>query len=217
MYNIGTISFKFKKQCENYTRNLINNLGVNKKIDHNHLNYTFFCDLLKNHPEYNIKVGCGIDYFYIIQNPVNKQGLQTMIKRIDGTEEDFSWVYCCKFKKRTVIEDLKNAMREAIDIQIFNYKSKCNNLICNYCKDSNALTKYHVDHIYPFSKLYDDFLKDNLDYPKTFGNNKLNFKTCFNDTDNKFKNDWVSYHLNNATFQILCIDCNSKKSNLIKS
>ena len=36
----------------------------------------------------------------------------------DGSETDFSWVYCCQFKERTNIDDLLRAMRNAIKYDI---------------------------------------------------------------------------------------------------
>jgi hypothetical protein len=69
-----------------------------------------------------IKNGVGIDYFYIIPNPINHNYYQTMIKRLDKSIIDFSWVHCCKFKVRSITEDLTTAMREAIKKETMAYK-----------------------------------------------------------------------------------------------
>jgi hypothetical protein len=57
-------------------------------IHREHIDYIFFEYLLKNHHDYNIKIGDRIDYLYIIPNPINNMYYQTMIKRLDK-------VYCC--------------------------------------------------------------------------------------------------------------------------
>jgi len=88
-YNIGNI---VNKACEEYTRAKIKFLGW-CIIDKNHIDYTFFENLLKNHNEWVEKVGVGIDYFYIIPNPIIDKYYQTMINRLDKSIIDFSWVY----------------------------------------------------------------------------------------------------------------------------
>ena len=92
--------------------------------------FLFFHDLLKNHPEYETKKGCGIDYFFIERNPIMKKYYQTMIKRTDGTVIDFSWVYCCQFKVRTNKDDLYRAKRETIKHDTIKFKQSQIKLIC---------------------------------------------------------------------------------------
>jgi len=45
-----------------------------------------------------------------------------MIKRLDKSIIDSSWVYCYKFKVRSTTEDLRAAMREAIKEETITYK-----------------------------------------------------------------------------------------------
>ena len=52
---------------------------------------------------------------------MNDKYYQTMIKRLDKSIIDFSWVYCCKFKVRSITEDLTAAMREAIKEETITY------------------------------------------------------------------------------------------------
>jgi len=212
-YNIGDIHFKTKKECENYTRNIINNLGC-CIIKKNHTHFSFFDNLIKNHPEYNDKIGIGIDYFYIEPNAINNKYYQTMIKRLDGSETDFSWVYCCQFKERATKYDLVCAMREAIKYDTINYKKKQNKLICNFCKTEKELYEnYHVDHHNPsFQTLKNNFLQlTKKTIPLSFGDCKKYKLSIFKYEDEDFKNDWVDYHNQNCNFQILCRDCNIRK------
>ena len=80
-YYIGELEFKTKKDCETYTRNIINTLGC-CEIKKDNAYFIFFNNLIKNHPKYELKKGAGIDYFFIEHNPIAK-GYQTMIKNID--------------------------------------------------------------------------------------------------------------------------------------
>ena len=211
-YNIGDLEFKTKKECENYTRNIINDLGC-CVIQKDHKHFSFFESLIQNHPEYEDKKGVGIDYFYIEPNPLNRRSFQTMIKRLDESEIDFSWVYCCRFRERTTIDYLLDAMREAIKYDTINFKQQ-SDLICNFCKTEKELYEnYHVDHYNPsFQTLKDNFLKlTKKQVPLSFGDCKKYYTTIFKDEDEEFKNDWVDYHNKNCNFQILCRDCNLRK------
>jgi len=212
-YFIGELEFKTKKECKTYTTNIINNLGC-CIINKDHIYFSFFDNLIQNHPNCDDKKGIGIDYFYIEPNPLVRKHYQTMIKRLDGSEIDFSWVYCCQFKERTTNDDLLRSMREAIKYDIINYKQKQGKLICNFCKTENELYEnFHVDHHNPsFQTLKDNFLQLTKKHiPLSFGDCKIYNLTIFKEEDEDFKNDWVDYHNKNCNFQILCRDCNLRK------
>jgi len=210
-YNIGDIQFKTKKECETYTRNIINSLGC-CTINKTHTQFNFFENLLKNHQEYTDKMGTGIEYFYIIKNPLNKKCFHAMIQRTDGSKTDFSWLDCCKFKKRSTKEDLTKAMREAVKFDMIEFK-RSNKLICNLCNVENLpYDKYHIDHVEPsFKTLSEDFLKTKQNIPTTFSECKTTYTTIFKDEDKEFKNEWFLYHHNNCKLQVLCSCCNFKK------
>lgn len=213
-YCIGELEFKTKKECENYTRDIINNLGccvINKE----HTYFNFFNNLIQNHPEYDDKKGIGIDYFYIIPNPFIRKYNQTMIKRLDGSYTDFSWIYCCQFKLKTTDYHLSRAMREAIKHETIKYKQKQSKLICNFCKTENEFYEnYHVDHNNPsFKILKSMFLQSTKkQIPLTFEDCKIYTVSIFKNEDKDFKNDWIDYHNKNCNFQILCRDCNLRKN-----
>jgi hypothetical protein len=213
-YYIGKLEFKTKKECENYTRNIIYNLGC-CIINKDHPQFNFFDNLIKNHPNYEDKKGIGINYFYIQPNPFIKKYYQTMIKRLDDSDTDFSWIYCCQFKERTAYNELIRAMRIAIKDDIINYKQKQSKLICNFCKNENELYEnYHVDHNNPsFQTLKDNFLQSIKNtIPSLFDDCKIYNTPIFKDKDKDFKNEWIEYHNKNCNLQILCRDCNLKKS-----
>ena len=214
-YYIGKLEFKTKKECEDYTRNIINTLGC-CKINKDHKNFSFFNDLLKNHSEYNDKKGVGIKYFYIQPNALNKKCYATLIKRLDGSKIDFSWLYCCKFKTYTNNHDLIQAMRQAIRHDIIKYK-KQSKLICNFCSvDDKPYSNYHVDHDEPsFKTLTDNFLQSTKkQIPSSFGGCETTHVTIFNDEDEDFENEWNTYHNKHCNLQILCKDCNLKKKKI---
>ena len=213
IYYIGKLEFKTKKDCVNYTRKIINNLGC-CKIDREHEYFNFLDNLIKNHSEYFEKIGSGVDYYYIVSNALNKKYYQTMIKRLDGLNIVFSWVHCCEFKARNINYSLNYAMRQAIKDDVIKYKQDQKELICNFCNVINIpYSEYHVDHDEPpFRVIKDNFLKLNNNIsPLLFGKCSETNIPIFKDEDNIFKNEWVEYHNKNSSFQILCKSCNIKK------
>ena len=70
----------------------------------------FLFELIKNHPDYDLKAGCGISDFFIKRTQWNNNGFY--IKRLDGTETDFSYLVC--LNPRTKLQKIKTACRSAI-------------------------------------------------------------------------------------------------------
>ena len=146
-----------------------------------------------------------------------KKYFQTMIKRVDGSEIDFSWVYCCQFRERTSKDNLIRSMRMAIKGDIIDFKQKQKKLICNFCKSVNELNEdYHVDHDNPsFQTIKDNFLQETTKpIPTSFDDCKIFKISIFKDEDKVFKDDWIDYHKKNSNFQILCRGCNLKKQKI---
>jgi hypothetical protein len=218
MNSIEIPKFKTKKQQEEYTRDLLSSLGcciITKDSKY----FNFFIFLINNHPDKDLKIGLGIENFRIMKNPLNFKCYQTCIIRIDGSEEIFSWRYSIKNKDKEdpkeIINcynyDLNSALRSSISDQILKFKNS-NIMCCNICKKKDKIIDFHVDHIVPFSKIKEDFLKNNkapLEFDK---DDKLSYRK-FKQTDELFELEWRLHHLENASYQILCRDCNIKKSN----
>ena len=206
-YSIGLLEFSSIKQCENYTRNILKNLGFTK-IYKNNNHFNFIHDLLKNHNEYNEKVGLGIDYFEIKPNRLNKNP-ELYIHRVDNTDVIFSWRYCCSLKSRDYLCD---AMRSSISKDIIQFK-KSSKLTCNLCNIENLpFGEFHIDHNKnSFHSIYKKFMEVNtLKIPTIFQRN--NFNTCeFMDNDYEFKKNWIEFHNKNCDLQVLCKSCNLKK------
>lgn len=205
-YYIGDIGFKTKKDCLNYTREKIKTIGECIEIPDEEM--TFFINLIKNHPEYEHKIGVGIKTFYIKKDKYGN--MATYIKKIDDSDDVFSWTYCCQFKKRDNNFYLNRALRHTIVCDILKFKDD-NELKCKLC-DSTTSTEYHVDHVYPFCHLVDDYCL-NKKIPKSFDDvSRLSFEIKFKKDDFIFEKEWLEYHRTNAKLQILCKTCNLKKS-----
>ena len=212
-YYIGNIGFKSKRECQSYARMTINNLGRCKIMKGDDA-FEFMYNLIRNHPHFEEKRGSGIDYFYIQRNAMNPKGLETMIKRMDGSDVDFSWVYCCQFKQRTEHDELVKSMRSAIKECIMEYKQQQPTLICSYCKKTDEnYGNYHVDHEHPsFLVLQTTFLQSvQKPIPSSFTDCPKSHVTQFKEEDEEFRNEWLLFHNSHCNYQILCQTCNLRK------
>lgn len=214
-YPLGEFTFRTKKACKEYVSYLINGLGCGACIEPNHPHWDIFNALINNHPEKDQKIGVGIAYFWIQKNAVGGGGLTTMIKRTDGSFADFSWRYCCEFKQRPIIEHITKAMRYSVIDHIkkfkqeFGCKFKCSS--CNV--EGTSSQDFHVDHIYPFCRIKDEFLSQ---VKKEIIPTRVALTDCgatrFHEDDYEFEQLWIDFHNSKAQLQILCAGCNLSKS-----
>jgi hypothetical protein len=213
-YTIGKLAFSTKKDCLKYTRSIINQLGC-CKITKSHAQYEFFSNLLHNHLNSKEKIGVGIDYFFIQPNSFIKKYYETMIKRMDGSEIDFSWNKCCQFKKNNnSMEELIKAMRYATKLDILKFRNKHEaHLICSYCHCTDKEKEYHVDHENPsFHVLKNNFLQSTTKtLPTRFDEDPSNHATIFQKSDEPFEMEWRQFHQQHCNLQILCKKCNLTK------
>lgn len=213
MYKILSEEFKTKKEMEQYISNLIKSLGF-CEITKEHEQFKFFKSMIKNHPYYKEIKGEGIKSFMINRNKLNLSSFHLTVKTKDGKENDYSYRKCCQ-KKYSKDEYLIRVMRASIYPQIKEYLKQNKKKKCNICKIENIDKTFHVDHVIPFHKIKDDYLKLCDNKPTQFKNGK-NGSKIFLEEDTEFKINWNKYHEKNATYQILCDKCNYKKSNKLE-
>lgn len=206
--NIGELSFNTKQQAIKFTRDLIIVLE-NDIVDCDNNYYTFFENLISNHPEAEEKIGCGIKYFFFNRNILNN-ALQTNIRRVDNSTVNFSWISCCNSKGKTINQSLISAMRNSIAYQSIEFRDLAI-MKCRYCGDEGC--DMHIDHeTIPFKTISKNFLELHSDgVPSSFDKCEKTNLTMFKKTDIDFANDWNAYHKKLANLQVLCKTCNLKK------
>jgi hypothetical protein len=207
---IGELRFDSKSAAQNYTRNIIVSLGY-CKVTSTHEHFNFFIDLIKNLSNYKSKIGCGVDYFHIVPNALQKKSYHINLVRKDKTEIDISWKNAASSKWVEPADNLTNAMRVAISPDISKFRS-ISKIECNECGVMDEGVTFHVDHVSPsFKDLHDNFLKNNkLQLPTQFDDDEF-FRAKFKKTDSEFTKKWLTYHRNNCELQILCMPCNCRK------
>ena len=142
----------------------------------------FLREIIQNHPEANIKIGCGIDHFEIRKTPWGNHCF--IIIRIDGSIIDFSYLSCLRGsgEKDRKYKDAKQAAREAVNPLIKKIKIFRDNEI------------HH--HFISFDNIFKNWLKENSDADlKT--NNVDNYETITRFVNPETTFSFVKYHIAN--------------------
>ena len=207
--------FTSKTECDKYIRNkkndIITELQYPNKICPTDKWFEFLMEIVNVHKDKEIKIGIGINYFYFVKDKYNCDQLR--ISRIDDSTIDISYMYSKITEKREEIINkrcLNDSLRNSINEQIFDYKKKQElPLKCKNCGDVNNC---EIDHIFPFHQIRTNFFKtiNKNEIPNVFIENNCN--RIFRDSDIEFENKWKKYHLEHASYQVLCKNCNRKKS-----
>jgi len=121
-----------------------------------------------------------------------------------GDWEDFSYDKALKNPNSNLITDVTRAFRYEISNQILDYKSQ-HQLIGN--------SEFHVDHVVPFKKLFEDFLKEHNLQLQDIELQEIEMKIHRHKIqDRKLAKAWQDYHREKAELQILTVEENLKKS-----
>ena len=204
MYFIYNQSFSSKMKCKNYTRELLKR-NLNKTIQEGE-DFNYLMSMINLHPNKQRKIGDGIESFHIKRDFYNNVAL--FINQKTEKLVSVSWITICNFKAPTIIHLFKQALRQAIEDQIYEFRQKKyreNKLICEICLSTE---KIQIDHIKQFQEIYDEFLEEwDFDIPKYYTKDNAN-KCKFLEEDLELKSIWYNFHKEKATLRPLCRSCN---------
>ena len=114
--------------------------------------------LLERHPEYNQKVGAGIDRFEVMLSTIH--GTQYFkINRVDGSGTDFSYLTCIRGMAPSRKTEVSRAFREVVRMDLFRardaFYSKHRDvdglLSCAVTKNKIRSDEGHMDHRPPMT------------------------------------------------------------------
>ena len=203
MYIIGNNSFKAQYEIKNFIKELFTINGYGKA---NPTTHSFLLELIKRHPDYETKLGVGINYFTICNNPYSRnKSFHLTFTRIDGSIDDISINLCIKGKKLTNKQQTLNAMRHSIRKEIREFKMNTEQR-CSLCGIIGV--DFDCDHYgIEFKDISESFI-GKYDVCNSFASDEC--FTCFEDIE--YKNKWIDYHNERAKLQLLCIPCHKNKS-----
>ena len=140
----------------------------------------FLKELLKSHPEYDMKVGCGIKDFFVEKTTYGTLGFN--IIREDGSTTDFSFMQCVSPKSK--LTEIKCACRTAIrpTIEILR-------------KDSSLIVHHHF---ISFDRIVSSWLRNNPDLDLSINETQDNSQETYFLNPNTIKS-FIQYHQDKAT------------------
>jgi hypothetical protein len=198
-----------QKLLKTHFQEVINTIGKCNSIKSEYPDYYLeFLEVFKRHPNYPDKfmdiIDIKIDYFQIYRIQ-----LVVYIIKTNGEIDDVSVLNSCITGKPK--NNLKIAMRVAIQPQIDEYRNTQTNKLCELCNITENIEIDHHSELQPFEKLYNDYMtKNTLEIPFDFDNNSLHLK-CFNENGKEFSEEWIKFHKDNAILRMLCKKCNGKQ------
>lgn len=192
---------------------------ANKEIPQNTKEFDILFDLLQNHPYVGEKIGNGVDYFYVQPSKWKINQYNFMIKRLDGTSVDFSYIKCLHPKRLSSINYNWNSIfREIISPQIEQFKLAAFNTVCvkNKFVCSHTNLKFdkqyaQVDHVYPltFESILNEFIViNNIDVNKLILTEDTGTSETVKIVDIKLRNNFYNFHKQRAVLRLVCINAN---------
>lgn len=152
---LSTKSFKTQKEAREYFRAMLNRYVPGERV--NPEDSRDLLALIERHPEAPMKIGIGIDYFKVIKTPDGSNCFY--IVRGDGSGTDFSYYSCVSGKAPTRKQEVSEAFREAVKLDIWNkrdnfYKEHARQdglLPCAKTKEWIRREDGHIDHMPPMT------------------------------------------------------------------
>lgn len=154
MIEVNGEKFKTKGALIKKIRSVLNESDIKKTLCGE--DFLFMLSILKMHPSYSIKEGPGVSSIFIKTNPLYKRNRCFWIKRIDGSETDFSFMQCLNPKNN--LSKFLAACRLSISETMINFKISSLNLVKTCPETGIALNRFnsHVDHSPP---VFDQIVK----------------------------------------------------------
>lgn len=205
---INNENFYTKKALQDKIKEILWKYNLNEIVNND--DFDFLCAVFKYHPDSDLKVGSGINYIKVKQNPVYTNTRGFWLYRLDGTDTDISYTECLTPTSKR--KKVYNACRTAIEPSILAFK---NNIFLNateeiYCPYTNEkLTFYtsHVDHEKPleFLTLINMFITQ---YRIDIDSISINDATPDGIVQDKFNDKvleqlWIDFHNSHAKLRVL--------------
>jgi hypothetical protein len=162
---IGEYTFKTKSEAIEFYKDILNSYQEGDELNNSDFESVF--NLIKNHPDSDRKIGCGIEKIVVENGGYNYNCFHLI--RQDSSKEDFSYRKCISGEPSN-FSLFSQACRKAVENDLKEIKQKYfrenskNGFV--KCQDSSELINFenaHVDHRQPntFSVIVDRFVELN--------------------------------------------------------
>lgn len=195
---IGSRTFPSKKALQEECSKILNS-GIDAAAEQ------FLRDLIERHPERDLKVGCGIQKFFIGPNEFGGQGF--WILRSDGSRTDFSYKACITPPSRE--QQAKAAFRYAVRGQVIAFRDlafgRNSRVPCALTGVPVSKDEAHVDHgtQQPFDAILNAFLEvEGISLEGVAVNATEDGDTTTRLLDQDLEQRWQSFHQQRAILRI---------------
>jgi hypothetical protein len=153
----------------------------------------------------NKLTGWSFKGYQRVKNPKWTTDMRCLAHTSDGQKWEI-WSWNKAVDNYGSFGDMLEAMRLAVQYQIRKFAASAQEQ-CAVCGSTECLAIDHKD--VPFIVLVRDFIKANPNMNEAIENDASGAGWYIKDLD--VKDTWVRFHKVNATYQVLCRSCNSKK------
>lgn len=172
--------------------------------------FAFMCDLLKRHESAEIKAGCGIREMFVRQEPLHHTRC-FWLRRIDGSETDFSVEMCLRNTPESRIMKFKAACRTAIKSEIIAFKEKFfaqqHSAKCPITGETITKQTAHVDHAHPwtFEQIVMAFINEKQIDVDTVKINGIQQDSVLENSmeDTQLERQFIEYHNQRAKLRVI--------------
>jgi hypothetical protein len=152
---LATRSFANQAEATEFFRTMLNKYKPKERVSDN--DALHLAALLERHTEYDQKVGCGVDHFTVM---LTEHGTQCFrVIRTDGTGTDFSYPHCIKGRAPSLKQEVSQAFRQAVRLDLFNARDKFfaehrgadGLVVCGTTGERITPNDGHMDHMPPMT------------------------------------------------------------------
>lgn len=207
-------TFKSQAAAREHVRSVLGDIKATRDLRLTHPeHFDFIESLLHRHPRADSKLKdvVRLEVREALCSRPSKRMYEVMLHYIDGRKDNCSALYkCISGKDLSDNAKLAQAMRQAIEYQIKEFRATTDQNACVVCGVSCKDAMLHVDHVIEFQELKAMFLKcQEHAPPDSFADDidsilQKKFLPC----DADFENAWKAYHKENADLQLACEKCN---------
>ena len=152
---IATREFPSQGDATDFFKAMLNRYKPGDRVHNN--DFLDLSALLERHPEYAIKVGCGVDHFEVIMTEHGTQCFRVI--RADGTGTDFSYPTCVRGRPPSLKAEVSSGFRQAVRIDLYRARDKFfaehkdgdGLIICAVTKERLKPDQGHMDHRPPLT------------------------------------------------------------------
>lgn len=182
--------------------------------------YDLLYKTLLLHPKHDVKIGEGVDYFFIQKSKWKHNQFNFMIKRLDGSDVDFSF-YKCVHNMPNI--SWNKIFREVIKPQINEFRNEAfkvlgvtDKFICSHTNLKYKKIYAHVDHVYPltFDSIFSEFIMSrNINVNKLELTEDLGTSEIQMIVNQDIRDDFYKFHENRAVLRLVVSTANLQGKN----